>query len=72
MKNITFSADEHLIAAAREAARRRHTTLNQLFRQWLEDLHAQAGHGKSFDRLMSRLETRVSGGPFSREEMNAR
>ena len=37
MKNITLSADEKLIEAARECARTEHTTLNEQFRRWLED-----------------------------------
>ena len=35
MKNITLSADEGLIEAARERARTEHTTLNEQFRLWL-------------------------------------
>jgi hypothetical protein len=37
MKNITFSADEKLIEAARERARAENTTLNEQFRLWLAD-----------------------------------
>ena len=37
MKNITLSADEGLIEAARERARAEHTTLNEQFRLWLVD-----------------------------------
>jgi hypothetical protein len=37
MKNITLSADEKLIEAARERARAEHTTLNEQFRRWLAD-----------------------------------
>jgi hypothetical protein len=36
MKNITLSADEALIEGARRRARAENTTLNNLFRQWLE------------------------------------
>ena len=35
-RNITFTADEALIEAAREAARSENTTLNQQVRLWLE------------------------------------
>ena len=35
MKNITLSADDSLIEAAREQARAEHTTLNDQFRLWL-------------------------------------
>ncbi len=37
MKNITLSADGHLIEMAREEARARKTTLNALFREWLRE-----------------------------------
>ena len=37
MKNITLSADEHHIEAARQRARSEHTTLNDAFRRWLAD-----------------------------------
>lgn len=35
MKNITLSADEHLIEWARQKAASENTTLNAEFRQWL-------------------------------------
>lgn len=41
MKNITFSADEKLIEAARGRARAEHSTLNEQFRLWLAD-HARS------------------------------
>ncbi len=37
MKNITLSADERLIEAARAVAQRKQTTLNAAFRSWLRD-----------------------------------
>ena len=36
LKNITLSADEQLIQAARDQAKREHTSLNLAFRRWLE------------------------------------
>ncbi len=33
MKNVTLSADEHLIESARERARAEHTTLAEQFRR---------------------------------------
>ena len=36
MKNITLSADEALIEAARQRAASENTTLNEQFRRWLE------------------------------------
>jgi hypothetical protein len=35
MRNITLSADEALIESARRRAKSEHTTLNNLFREWL-------------------------------------
>ena len=37
MRNITLSADEQLIEAARRRAVAQHTTLNAQFRLWLAD-----------------------------------
>ena len=37
VKNITLSADEGLIEAARERARAEHTNVNEQFRLWLAD-----------------------------------
>ena len=37
MKNITLSADESHIEAARRRAAAEHTTLNEQFRLWLEN-----------------------------------
>lgn len=42
MKNITLSADENLIAAARDMAANEGTTLNARFREWLES-HGRLG-----------------------------
>ena len=72
MKNITLSADEHLIEAARERARAEHTTLNEQFRRWLEDY---ARRTQKADDAMATLErmrgyVRTGGRKFTREEMN--
>ena len=36
IKNITLSADEHLIKAANQRAAEEHTTLNEQFQLWLK------------------------------------
>jgi hypothetical protein len=72
VKNITLSADEHLIERARLVAQSRRTTLNQAFRDWLEQYAAQEGQGAAIDALMQRLRHVKSGGPFTRDEMNER
>lgn len=73
MKNITLSADEKLIEAARERARAEHTTLNEQFRLWLEDY---ARRGRKADEAMALVErmrgyVRTGGRKFTREEMEA-
>jgi hypothetical protein len=72
MKNVTLSAEESDIERAREIARQRSTTLNQLFREWLRSLSHDPGRVAGYDRLMERLQDVKSGGKFSRDELNAR
>ena len=40
MKNITLSADQDLIEAARRRASAEHTTLNAQFRLWLQAMRS--------------------------------
>lgn len=74
MKNITLSADEHLIEAARARARAERTTLNAEFRRWLADYAQRQQQAKRarlvLDDLQARL--RTGGRRFTREEMNER
>ena len=73
MKNITLSANEHLIARARQTAQSEHRTLNDAFREWLEQYTAQNGDAETYDRIMEKLRGQVEAGrKFSREEMNER
>lgn len=74
MKNITLSADEDAIERGREVARNRKTTLNGLFRDWLEQLGEGQLREQAFHQQMNRLEGRVRVGrrKFTREEMNER
>ena len=72
MKNITLSADENLIARAREQARARQTTLNQLVRQWLAEDAVRKERSSTIGKLLERIDGVDTGGNFSREEMNAR
>jgi hypothetical protein len=72
MKNITLSADEHLIEQARNKARLQHTTLNAVFRQWLLQFTAQSASAKEFDALMERLKYVKTDRHFSRDELNER
>ena len=74
MRNITFSADEKQIEAARERARAEHTTLNDVFRGWLADYtrrKEQADRAMAVIRDMQKYAS--SGGrKFTRDEMNER
>jgi hypothetical protein len=72
VKNITLSADEHLIERARSVATSQHKTLNALFREWLHQLTTQHSETLSYDALMQRLGHIRAGGRFSRDEMNER
>lgn len=73
MRNITFTADEQLIEAAREQAAADNTTLNEQFRRWLEQYarKRQAARAmESVDRM--RAYVRTGGRKFTREQMNER
>lgn len=72
MKNITLSADEHLIEQARTIARAQHKTLNALFREWLEEYTARAGNGAEVKALMKKLRHVNAARHFTRDEMNER
>lgn len=73
MKNITLSAEERLIEAARERARSENTTLNDQFRLWLASYADSAGRLQRYDELMPSLRGRLKlGRKLSRDEMNER
>ncbi|CAN5911952.1 hypothetical protein BH23ACT11_BH23ACT11_04950 [soil metagenome] len=74
MKNITLSADEKLIEAARERARAEQTTLNEQFRCWLADYvrrEQQAERAMTVVRELRGM-VRTGGRKLTREEMNER
>ena len=73
MKNITFTADENLIEAAREQAREEQTTLNEQFRQWLEQ-YARKRQAARAVEVMDRLGQYVATGgrAATRDELNER
>jgi hypothetical protein len=73
MKNVTLSAEERLIEAARERARAENTTLNEQFRQWLASYADTAGRLQRYDELMPSLRGRLKvGRKLTRDEMNER
>ena len=74
MKNITLSADEKLIEAARARARAEHTTLNEQFRLWLADYARREQQAERAMAVVRELQgkVRTGGRKFTREEMNER
>jgi hypothetical protein len=73
MKNITLSADESLIEAARERARAEHTTLNEQFRVWLADYGQARGRLDRYEVVMQGLRGQLKvEAKLSREAMNER
>ncbi len=73
MKNITFTAEESLIEAAREQARADQTTLNEQFRQWLEQ-YARKRQAARAVEVMERMGRYVSSGgrKATRDALNER
>ena len=74
MRNITLSASEEVIERARAMAREHHTTLNQMFRDWLQSVDHGSKRIGGYRGFMQRISGRVEvgGRKFSREEMNER
>ncbi len=73
MKNITLSADEKLIDAARARARHEHTTLNEQFRNWLADYARREERVTRYDQTIAALRGKVRvGRKLTRDEMNER
>lgn len=71
-QNITFSADKTDIELARESARTQNTTLNELFRQWIQGLAGRQARVHEYRALMRELRHVKPGRKFTREEMNER
>ena len=73
MRNITFSADEKLIEAARRRAAAQHTTLNAQFRLWLADYVGRERQAVQARRTVRSLQGKLRvGRKLAREEMNER
>jgi hypothetical protein len=73
MKNITFSADESVIEAARERARAEQTTLDEQFRRWLAAYAQTQGRMDCYDAVIRGLRGKLKvGRKVSREPMNER
>lgn len=74
MKNITLSAPEESIRKARATADARRTTLNQMFRDWLEQVAQSEDRTRQHQAFMAEILPRIAvgGRKFTREEMNER
>ena len=74
LRNITLSAEENLIARAREKAGVSQTTLNVEFRKWLASYAAtqDAAAVGRFREVMAQLGGMDAGRSFTRDEMNER
>ena len=73
MKNITMSADENLIEAARLRAAAERTTLNAQFRLWLADYVGREQQAAKAVAVMRELQGKMRvGRKLTREEMNER
>lgn len=74
VKNITFSADEADIEAARKRAQAERTTLNEVFRRWLQDYACRERQVEDVMAFLERVAQYASSGgrQFTRDEMNER
>ena len=74
MKNITLSANENLIEAARRRAVAEHTTLNEQFRLWLENYVRREQLADEAMIVIRELQGGIftGGQKFTRDEMNER
>lgn len=73
MKNITLSADEGLIEAARERARSEGTTLNEEFRHWLSGYARSERQAEEAMAVVRELRGKLRvGRKLTRDEMNER
>ncbi len=55
----------------REEARKRKTTLDSLFRVWLEDLATRDQRRQNMRDIFQQMKDFDSGGPFTREQMDS-
>jgi hypothetical protein len=74
MRNVTFSADERIIEAARARARAERSTLNEQFRRWLETYAMREDRTRDAMHVIADLRStvRTGGRRFSRDELNER
>ena len=73
--NITLSVDEHVAQRARDAAKKMGKSLNQLVRDYLEQLAGSARRGQQWTQFEERClqsTARLDGWRFNRDEANER
>jgi hypothetical protein len=72
IRNVTFSAEERLLEAARRKAASERRSLNEVFREWLARYVERDDAPGRFDQLMHRLRYVRAGRKFFRSELNER
>jgi len=72
LKNVTLSAEDRLIAQARQRAQRERKTLNAAFREWLAAYVGKGAGAGRYRELKSKLKHISAGRKFSRDELNER
>jgi hypothetical protein len=76
MQNITLSADETALAKARSYAKKHNTTLNQLVRDYLQEIVIKSERESFIDELLKLTEEHSvctePGWKFNREELYLR
>jgi len=73
--NITLSVDEQVAQRARQAAQRMGKSLNQLVRDYLEQLAGESRRGQQWSEFEERClnsTARLDGWQFNRNEANER
>jgi hypothetical protein len=73
--NITLSVDEQVAQRARQAAQRMGKSLNQLVRDYLEQLAGESRRGQQwsqFEEACLNSKARLDGWQFNRDEANER
>ena len=72
LKNVTLSAEDRLIAQARQRAQRERKTLNAAFREWLAAYVGKGAGTGRYRELKSKLKHISAGRKFSRDELTNR
>jgi hypothetical protein len=72
LKNVTLSAEDRLIAQARQRAQRERKTLNAAFREWLAAYVGKGAAAGRYRALSHKLRHVSAGRKFSRGELNER